>query len=321
VTLIGGDGGIGKSLIALQLAVSSAADLPWFGLDVRQGGALYVSCEDPIGEVHFRLEQIQAQHPDANLSQLHIIDLAGKNAILAAPSTKGMQPTKLFEGIEEFIERQQIRLLVLDSTADVFGGNEIDRAQTRGFIQTLRGLAIRRDCAVILLAHPSVDAMKTGRGYSGNTAWNNSVRARLYFIRATSSDGSEPDPDLRILEIAKNNRGKTGQKIFMRWHDGCFVLDGADEDGIERLNNDLKAEEAFLRLLRLFNEQNQPISASRNQTFAPTLFARHPDSEGISKSAFERAMQKLLTADKIEIYDSGPPSRRYSKLRVKEAWQ
>src|SRR5688500_12348252 len=54
VTLISGDGGIGKSTIALQLCASTAASMLWFGLSVRPGAALYVSCEDDEPEIHWR---------------------------------------------------------------------------------------------------------------------------------------------------------------------------------------------------------------------------------------------------------------------------
>jgi Mrp family chromosome partitioning ATPase len=46
VTLLSGDGGTGKSLCALQLAVSTALQRPWLGLAVRHGKAVYLSAED-----------------------------------------------------------------------------------------------------------------------------------------------------------------------------------------------------------------------------------------------------------------------------------
>lgn len=42
VTLISGDGGTGKSLLALQLAVATATGRPWLGFDVAVGPVLYV---------------------------------------------------------------------------------------------------------------------------------------------------------------------------------------------------------------------------------------------------------------------------------------
>src|SRR5690606_40940583 len=69
---------------------------------------------------------------------------------------------------------------VCSSDLDLFGGDEINRNQVRRFIGMLRALAIAFDTAVVLLSHPSVQGMQTGTGTSGSTAWNNSVRSRLY---------------------------------------------------------------------------------------------------------------------------------------------
>lgn len=314
VTLISGDGGIGKSTIALQLCAASAASLLWFGLEVRSGAALYVSCEDDIDEIHFRLEQVRAHHADADLSRLHILSLAGKDAILTKPSNGVMKPTPLLESIEKAIQVHHIRLLILDAAADVYGGDEVSRAQTRAFIQILRGMAIQRDCAVVLLAHPSVDGMKTGRGYSGSTQWNNSVRSRMYFTRATASNDTEPDPDLRILELAKSNRGKIGQKIFMRWHEGRFVLNGAEDTGIERLSRGLKAESAFLKMLDAYNDRGRHLSDKSSANYAPKIFSDDPETAGISKKQFKDAMNRLFTADRIKVEEFGPPSRRQHRI-------
>ena len=314
VTLISGDGGIGKSTIGLQLCAASAASLLWFGLEVRSGAALYVSCEDDIDEIHLRLEQIMAHHSDADLSRLHILSLAGIDAVLAKPLNGCMKPTQLFQDIEKAIQHHNTRLLILDAAADVYGGDEVNRSQTRAFIQILRGLAIRRSCAVVLLAHPSVDAMKTGRGYSGSTQWNNSVRSRLYFSRATTSNECEPDPDLRILELAKSNRGKIGQKIFMRWYDGCFVLDGANETGIERLNKTLKAESTFLELLDAYNDRGRHVSDKSGANYAPKIFSDDEAAAGITKKQFKDAMNRLFTADRIMVEEFGPPSRPQRRI-------
>ena len=80
VTLLSGDGATGKSLLALQLAVAVATGGHWFGFKPEPGGALYVSAEDEIEELHRRLARI-APKLDA-LDQLTIIPLAGKDAVL-----------------------------------------------------------------------------------------------------------------------------------------------------------------------------------------------------------------------------------------------
>lgn len=314
VTLLSGDGGTGKSMIALQLCASSVACLLWFGLEVRHGAALYVSCEDDVDEVHYRLEQIRAHEPDADFSGLHIVSLAGKETLLTSIVGNRQQPTPLFAELEKACADLEISLLVLDASADMYGGNEVDRAQTRAFIQMLRGLAIRRNLTIVLLAHPSVDGMKTGRGYSGSSAWNNSVRSRLYFTRATADNDSEPDPDLRILELAKSNRGKIGNRIVMRWHKGCFVIDGAHESSIDRLSRDLETEAIFLELLDAYNDRSRYVSDKAGHNYAPKLFSEDPAAAGTTKKQFGAGMNRLFTSDRIAVEEFGPPSRRQRRI-------
>ena len=54
---------------------------------------------------------------------------------MAVPDSKGLiQATKLFGRIREAACDIKPRLIVLDNAADIYGGNENDRAQVRQFI-------------------------------------------------------------------------------------------------------------------------------------------------------------------------------------------
>ncbi len=57
-TLFAGHGGVGKSGIALHLALCIAAGLPFFDVPVQRRRALYLSCEDRAAVVHWRLARI-----------------------------------------------------------------------------------------------------------------------------------------------------------------------------------------------------------------------------------------------------------------------
>jgi hypothetical protein len=59
VTLLSGDGSVGKSLLALQLAVGRALAREWIGLMPEQGRTLILSAEDDADEMHRRLEDIR----------------------------------------------------------------------------------------------------------------------------------------------------------------------------------------------------------------------------------------------------------------------
>lgn len=62
VTLLYGDGGTGKSLLALQLAAAVAGGgLMWLNRSPKPGRALYLSAEDDRAELHRRLARIARQ--------------------------------------------------------------------------------------------------------------------------------------------------------------------------------------------------------------------------------------------------------------------
>ena len=317
VTLLGGDGGTGKSLLALQLAASTALDRAWLGLGVRPGKASYLSAEDDKAELHRRLADVaQAEGVTlADLGALTLRSLAGEDALLALLGAGGaLEATPLLDAVDEMLQRDQPDLLVLDTLADYFPGNENDRAQARQFIGLLRGLAIRHRCAVVMLAHPSLTGINSGTGTSGSTGWNNSVRSRLYLSRV-ANDGYEQNPDARLLRTMKSNYARTGAEIALTWQSGVFVAD-APVTGLDRVATSAKAERVFLKLMREFTEQGRHVNHSGGATYAPKLFAEHPKVEGCTKRALKLAMDGLLDVGKVKIATDGPPSKRRSFLAL-----
>lgn len=320
VTLLGGDGGTGKSLLALQLATAVAhGGFAWLGRHVDSGNVVFVSAEDDRDELHrraadvARVEGVQL----ADLNKLKLRSLAGEDALLSASERDGsLKATDLFDALDVYIGTVAPSLLVLDTLADLFPGNENDRAQARQFIGLLRGLAIRHQCAVLLLSHPSLSGMGSGTGTSGSTAWNNSVRSRLYLERVIQ-DGYEPNPDARLLSTKKANYGRTGEQINITWKDGVFVAN-AIETGLDRATVSVKAERVFVKLLRQTLDQGRRVNHAGGQTYAPKVFASMPDAEGVTKRTFGQAMERLLAARKIIIASDVPPSKRRQFLVLPE---
>lgn len=314
VTLFGGDGGTGKSLLALQLAVSAATGRAWLNMAVPKGRALFLSAEDDDDELHMRLSDIcrAMRLRLADLDGLTLRSLAGEDALLAVETKISLMQTALFDEIEARAKDEQPSLIVLDTLADMFPANENDRAAVRQFISILRGLALRQKCAVILLSHPSLSGLNSGSGTSGSTAWNNSVRSRLYLERIVQ-DGYEADPDKRVLSTKKANYGRIGGEVSMTWTEGVFVRD-VEPQGLEALAAGAKAERVFLSILHTYEAQGRYVSAQPGPTYAPTQFARHPDAEGCTKRALSSAMESLLSREVIVIGYHGKGSDKRSHL-------
>jgi RecA-family ATPase len=323
VTLLSGEGGVGKSVISLHLAVATALGRDWLNGLPTPGPALVMCCEDDADELHRRLDRIVEHYSStfgatyAELGDMHLLSLAGQDAVLAAPNRNGlMQATKLFGRIHEAACDLRPRLIVLDNSADVFAGNENDRAQVRQFVTLLRDLAISANAGLLLTSHPSLTGISTGTGLSGSTAWNASVRSRLYFKRAKTEKDEEPDPDLRVLEVMKSNYGPVGETVTVRWKEGLFLPVGGVSN-LEKLSGERRAEQLFLTLLDRFNLQGRnACEKPSSPTYAPTLFAKESEAReaGIRKADFEGAIIRLFAAEKICLEPYGSPCRRTSRL-------
>ena len=226
VTLLSGEGSIGKSILSLHLSTAVVLGRDWLGTMPEPGPALVVCCEDDTEELWRRFDLIFSHYGAAytEFKNLYVMALAGEETLLAVPDRSGLiQTTKLFGRIREAACDIRPKLIVLDNAADVFGGNENDRAQVRQFIGMLRSMAIAAGSGVLLTSHPSLTGISSGTGLSGSTAWNASVRSRLYFKRAKTEKDEEPEPDLRVLEVMKSNYGPAGETITLKWKNGLFL--------------------------------------------------------------------------------------------------
>ncbi len=313
VTILSGDGATGKSLLGLQLAVATATAGEWIGTAPEPGKVLFVSAEDEIEEIHRRLAKIE---PDlSGLGDLSIIPMAGKDAVLAAPEGRDglLHATPIFTALRTLVAAHKPSLLILDTLADLFGGDEIKKVHARQFVGLLRGLAIDFEVTILLLAHPSQSGMQSGEGTSGNTAWNNSVRSRLYLERRKTANGAEDDTDIRTLTTKKANRAAVGNQIVVRYCNGKFVR---ENDAARVDEREKEAERIFIDLLKQFESEGRNVSHQICSTYAPKQFAEHPSAKKISKAAFKKAMDQLFDRGKIRVVEWGSPSHLRKRIAV-----
>jgi len=181
----------------------------------------------------------------------------------------------------------------------------------------IRGLAIDTGAAVVMSLHPSLTGMNTGTGLSGNTAWYNSVRAQVYLTKPEPKDEETPDQDLRDLSAKKNQHGPLSKPKRLRWKNGVFVVERDERTSLQKVAAEQKADRAFLALLAKFTQQKRKACVATGTSYAPAVFAKEADAEGVDKSELERAMRRLLDAGAIVNEEFGPPSRRRFQLRLK----
>ena len=230
VCVLSGAGGAAKSTLAGTLALDVAyggelADDSDSGLatgfsglfDVRYGGVLVASYEDPAGLVAWRLRRLAELRgaPAGVLGRIHVAHMAGL-PLYGPPESNGLytaRPERLRDWYRlwERADRLKPSLVIIDPALDAFVGEGNNLASVREFMSALGAEARERKCGVLLVAHSN----KASRGtkgtknaqpdhfdpgqVGGSSAWTDAARGVLILAG---------DADERKLAIAKANWGR-----------------------------------------------------------------------------------------------------------------
>lgn len=264
-TLLGAHGGTGKSMLALQWAVCIALGRPFMGKETHAGRVLLYSAEDDGARVRHRLLTIcqrESIDPATLAGRLLLLDATDIDPSLYAEALdrRTFATTYRYDLLREEAERFGADVVMIDNASDTYDADEIDRARVRAFIRSLNFLAKERGAAVLLLSHVDKNTAKGSgdkEGYSGSTAWHNSVRSRLFM---TSKDGS------LLLEHQKCNLGPCAAPMALAWRDGVIVGEGdalpMGDSG--RAFTKALDQAAILRLLQEFAERGEYVSPAPN---------------------------------------------------------
>lgn len=305
VTSLYGQGGIGKSLLAQQMATCVATGVSAFGLKV-EGPAPVVGLftEDEDDELWRRQTRIN----DAagwGMSDLRGLQLQGRagleNALVTYPSNQDPRVHPLMQVIAGACERHRPGLLVLDNIAQLFGGDENDRFQVSHFCNIVGGLAQRFGYGVLLLGHPS---KAEGSEYSGSTAWNNAVRSRLLL-------GRDKDGELRLVRPKANYA--ENDALPLTWANGVLRPASGENMGpteqAAAKNRERHAEGVLLAGLDRLTAIDVCVSQSANATtFAPKLLRQYDLDQGLKPPALRDAMLRLI--ERGEILTDHPVRKR-----------
>jgi DNA polymerase-1 len=319
VFLLSGMGGTGKSTIWLHECAAQVLGLDWFGVVPVVGPAVFIDAEDAEKILHRRLKVV-GEHYGATLTDmaragLHVTSWAGEDAVLAVAAKNGkIEPTPRYRQLLEMAGDIRPKMIGIASSANVFAGNENDRAQVQQFISMLTRIAMTAEGALALISHPSVTGMANDSGISGSTQWHNAVRGRAYLTTVKPAEGAPEDNTLRDLIFKKNNYGPQEESVRLRWQNGMFLP--ADSAKISQTERENIAREVFLDLLRRFTRENRNVGEKPGPSYAPKRFIEELEAQraGLAKTDLEKAMRQLLRTGEIANEPYGRPSRESYRL-------
>jgi hypothetical protein len=210
--------------------------------------------------------------------------------------------TSMLKELREQIGDYRADVAMLDNLSCLFGGNENDRHHVREFISALSWAGLPTHAAMLLIGHVS---KPKGSEYSGSTAWENAVRARLYFgdkppNQLEETDDESSPTDKRWLYKRKVNYSSR-DVCEMVWDDGTYTIivqptEGGLIDSINKGNARAVVTTAIgqLAAMGVFGSDSAP-----SPYYLPKLIIQYNFNEGLSRRELANATHQLMTEKTI----------------------
>lgn len=183
LTVLHGDGGTGKSILAGHLARAIIDGGTCLGRPTTPSNVLIVDAENPLDEIHRRLHRLDM----ASVAVDRFAYYRAAEAILT-PAGDAIDVDRLVA----LILREHAGVVILDSQRGLWAGDEREAVEIRVLYRRLQATAEEYDCAVIVIHHDR----RTG-SYSGSSDVNNAADTRLHLERPN------PEKPERVLHHAK----------------------------------------------------------------------------------------------------------------------
>lgn len=300
VTLLSGHGDIGKSYLALAIAVHVACGQDWGPFPVKAGRVLFVTLEDIARRVRYRLARIvSAYQIDAALldRNLLLLDGACVNASLAeeaaAPRARALSKTTAFQQLAA--KSAGYDLIVVDNATEGFTADPNCNLLVRQFVRQMLGqIARTNSLAVLLLAHIDKDAARYGarqQSYLGSVAWHNSARSRIALV--------EEKGDL-VLRHEKHNHSAAHVPVRVaRNKFGVPLLDSTAAENSPIFASELAGDvDAILLTIAAATEAGVTVRAAESGAYsAHKVLSEFPQlplvlRDGPGRRRFWRAVRK-----------------------------
>lgn len=316
VTLLAGKGGIGKTLLAQHIGTAAALGGNYIEpLTARR--VLMWAGEDDEAEL-WRRQIAISQHFGSPLSALterfYLHSYAGDDITLMAPAFGSLQTTRMLTELVEQVRDYRAEFVILDNIARLFGGSENDRHAVTTFCALVHGAC--SPATVLLLGHP---AKAQGSEFSGSTAWEGAVRARLY-LSDQPPDTQEDDPDapvdpsVRYLSRRKANYSPLDIRRFTL-NDGVLTPDHPEPvRTAARVSGEFAKDIVRRAITKLADKKLYGSLSTASPEYLPKMAKQYDLLDRMSPKQFANVMRMMILGGEINKAEIGKYSNRNPKF-------
>jgi len=222
-TILTGDPGAGKSLIAVDLACACATGADWMGLPTtRVDASALIVCEDSWDDMVHRMQDLAQSKPEIIGGPVNVMSRVGEDNVLLKSTPDGdIIRTPFWDYLAAQLALlggpDKTKLLVLDTARDVLAIQENDNGVVSRVIKHhIIALGQEHNATILVVHHP---AKVAGSTYAGGVAWQASFRAHMFL---THYDPEAPT-NHRRLSRTKSNHSAMGAEMILTWQNGCMI--------------------------------------------------------------------------------------------------
>jgi len=314
VTLLTGRAGIGKTMLTQHIGTAVAHGVHYIeALTPRR--VLMWAGEDDVNELWRRQIGISSymEHSLSELADKFLLhSCSGSDITLASPVFGALTPTPMLTELREQVNDYKVELVILDNIARLFGGSENDRHAVTTFIAWVQGACA--PAAVLLLGHP---AKAVGSEFSGSTAWEGAVRARLYLSDrppdAPAGDDERIDDSVRYLSRRKANYSELELRR-LKIQAGVWMPETPEPKQTGRRSGEFVKDVVRKAVSRLASRQIYGTASTRSAEYLPKLAKQFSLLDTVSEKAFAAAMREMIMAGELKSTEVGKYPNRTPKL-------
>lgn len=313
ITLLAGRGGIGKTLIAQHIATALALGHEYIE-PVQSRRVLMWAGEDDEAELWRRQHSISSwmgQPLSALTERLSLYSYVGCDITFAAPMYGSLKPTAMLGQLREQVRDHRAELVILDNVARIYGGSENDRHAVTTFLAWLAGAC--SPAAVLLLAHP---AKAAGSEYSGSTAWEGAVRARLYLSDRPPDQDIDDDAavDDRLRYLARRKANYSALDIRrMTLTDGVLIPDTAEPVRVGKPSAEYVQDIVSRAVTTLSARDIYGTASTASPNYLPHLAKQYHLLDTATDKAFAGAMREMILSGALISREVGRSPDRHKR--------
>jgi AAA domain/MarR family len=210
IGMLFGPPGVGKSFVALDLALFIAASQRWHGHVTKSGAVLYVFAEGQAGAKKRLNAWLQVHATERTPDMTFLTD--------AVPLTDAKEVGRLVDELTVYVEGKRLSLVVIDTLAQASAGaDENNTKDMQPVIAALQSIRDKTGATVLVLHHPTKNNPKVERGSSSlrgamDVVLSLSPVAGGIVVSTEKQKDAEPAAKLHLrlqrVALAVNRRGE-----------------------------------------------------------------------------------------------------------------